>query len=53
MRMLLTWLAGHKCDERGQLSSISGLFDELIQAGEDPLDAVRTVVSLLAGEQRV
>ncbi|KXX73645.1 hypothetical protein MMYC01_209650 [Madurella mycetomatis] len=43
----------HKCDERGQLSNISGLFDELIQAGEDPLDAVRTVVSLLAGEQKV
>jgi hypothetical protein len=29
-----------------------GLFDELIKGGETPLDAVRTVASLLAGEQR-
>ncbi|KAK0615626.1 hypothetical protein B0T17DRAFT_497044 [Bombardia bombarda] len=42
----------HKCDERGQLSGIPKLFDDLIQGGEDPLAAVRTVVSLLAGEQR-
>ncbi|KAL2149253.1 hypothetical protein VTH82DRAFT_8601 [Thermothelomyces myriococcoides] len=42
----------HKHDERGQLSGLPKLFDELIQAGEDPLNAVRTVVCLLAGEQR-
>ena len=43
---------GHKFDERGRLSGIPGLFDELIQGGEDPLTAVRTVVCLLAGEQK-
>ncbi|AEO59145.1 hypothetical protein MYCTH_2307164 [Thermothelomyces thermophilus ATCC 42464] len=42
----------HKHDERGQLSGLPKLFDELIQGGEDPLNAVRTVVCLLAGEQR-
>ncbi|KAK4234737.1 hypothetical protein C8A03DRAFT_18418 [Achaetomium macrosporum] len=42
----------HKYDERGQLSGLPKLFDELIQGGEDPLTAVRTVVCLLAGEQR-
>ncbi|KAK0707656.1 hypothetical protein B0H67DRAFT_602941 [Lasiosphaeris hirsuta] len=42
----------HKCDERGRLSGIPKLFDELIQGGAEPLTAVRTVVSLLAGEQR-
>ncbi|KAK0704092.1 hypothetical protein B0T21DRAFT_106683 [Apiosordaria backusii] len=42
----------HKHDERGQLSGIPRLFDELIRGGEEPLSAVRTVVSLLAGEQR-
>ncbi|KAK4199248.1 hypothetical protein QBC40DRAFT_228147 [Triangularia verruculosa] len=42
----------HKHDERGQLSTIPQLFDELIQGGEEPLVAVRTVVALLAGEQR-
>ncbi|KAL2261817.1 hypothetical protein VTK26DRAFT_3260 [Humicola hyalothermophila] len=42
----------HKSDERGRLSGIPGLFDDLIQGGEDPLTAVRTVVCLLAGEQR-
>lgn len=42
----------HKCDERGRLSGIPKLFDELIQGGAEPLTAVRTVVSLLAGERR-
>lgn len=45
-------IAGHKCDERGRLSGIPSLFDELIKGGETPLSAVRTVASLLAGEQR-
>ncbi|KAK3342679.1 hypothetical protein B0H65DRAFT_226392 [Neurospora tetraspora] len=40
----------HKCDERGQLAKIPALFDELIQGGEEPLSAVRTVAALLAGE---
>ncbi|KAK0616750.1 hypothetical protein B0T14DRAFT_568329 [Immersiella caudata] len=42
----------HKCDERGRLSGIPSLFDELIKGGETPLSAVRTVASLLAGEHR-
>ncbi|KAK3936589.1 hypothetical protein QBC46DRAFT_296015 [Diplogelasinospora grovesii] len=44
----------HKHDERGRLSGIPGLFQELLTQGgeEQPLTAVRTVVALLAGEQR-
>ncbi|KAL2126177.1 hypothetical protein VTI74DRAFT_1549 [Chaetomium olivicolor] len=42
----------HKHDERGQLSGLPKLFDELVQGGEDPLDAVRTIVCLMAGEQK-
>ncbi|KAG7286463.1 hypothetical protein NEMBOFW57_008774 [Staphylotrichum longicolle] len=42
----------HKHDERGQLSGLPKLFDELVQRGEDPLAAVRTVVCLLAGEEK-
>jgi hypothetical protein len=45
-------MAGYNHDERGQLSGLPKLFDELIQGGEEPIDAVRTVVCLLAGEQR-
>ncbi|KAK3401827.1 hypothetical protein B0T20DRAFT_369569 [Sordaria brevicollis] len=40
----------HKCDERGQLAKIPNLFDDLIHGGEEPLNAVRTVAALLAGE---
>ncbi|EGO54310.1 hypothetical protein NEUTE1DRAFT_68844 [Neurospora tetrasperma FGSC 2508] len=40
----------HKCDERGQLAKIPALFDDLVQGGEEPLSAVRTVAALLAGE---
>jgi len=43
---------GHKCDEKGRLSDIPRLFDDLIRAGEEPLAAVRTVACLLAGGQR-
>lgn len=50
--LLMGMTTGHKSDERGRLSGIPGLFDELIQGGEDPLTAVRTVVCLLAGEQK-
>ncbi|KAK3903971.1 hypothetical protein C8A05DRAFT_32267 [Staphylotrichum tortipilum] len=42
----------HKHDERGRLAGLPKLFDELIQGGEEPLAAVRTVVCLLAGEGR-
>ncbi|KAH7630100.1 hypothetical protein B0T09DRAFT_142359 [Sordaria sp. MPI-SDFR-AT-0083] len=40
----------HKYDEREQLAKIPALFDELIHGGEEPLNAVRTVAALLAGE---
>ncbi|KAM7201533.1 hypothetical protein V8F20_004761 [Naviculisporaceae sp. PSN 640] len=40
----------HQFDERGQLVGISKLFDDLLQGGENPLEAVRTVVSLLTGD---
>ncbi|KAK5662328.1 hypothetical protein OQA88_8234 [Cercophora sp. LCS_1] len=42
----------YKHDERGRLSGISGLFDDLIRGGEDPLTAVRTVACLLAGKEK-
>ncbi|CAN8097941.1 unnamed protein product [Discula destructiva] len=37
-------------DERKSISGIPKLFDKLLQGGEDPLMAVKTVVALLAGE---
>lgn len=49
---LLLIAPGHKCDERGRLSNIPRLFDDLIGAGEEPVAAVRTVACLLAGGQR-
>ncbi|KAK4126943.1 hypothetical protein N657DRAFT_630869 [Parathielavia appendiculata] len=42
----------HKHDERGKLSGLPKLFDELIEGSEEPLTAVRTIVCLLAGEAR-
>ncbi|KAK3381899.1 hypothetical protein B0H63DRAFT_215681 [Podospora didyma] len=42
----------HKYDEKNQLSGLPALFDKLIEAGEKPLTAVRTVVSLLAGDHQ-
>ncbi|KAH6617738.1 hypothetical protein B0J18DRAFT_435452 [Chaetomium sp. MPI-SDFR-AT-0129] len=41
----------HKHDERGRLAGLPKLFDELVQGGEEPLAAVRTVVCLLVGEK--
>lgn len=37
-------------DERKSIVGIPRVFDKLVQGGEDPLMAVRTVVALLAGE---
>ncbi|KAJ4423171.1 hypothetical protein N0V82_002165 [Gnomoniopsis sp. IMI 355080] len=37
-------------DERKSIVSIPKIFDKLVQGGEDPLMAVKTVVALLAGE---
>jgi hypothetical protein len=48
----LTNITGHQHDQRGRLAGLPKLFDELIRAGEEPLDAVRTMVCLLAGEER-
>ncbi|KAK1754215.1 hypothetical protein QBC47DRAFT_346873 [Echria macrotheca] len=41
-----------KYDGRGRLSGIPQLFQDLMDGGETPLNAVRTVACLLAGEQR-
>jgi hypothetical protein len=43
--------AGHREDDRGRLSGIPTLFDELMEETDDPVLAVRTIVALLAGEQ--
>lgn len=37
-------------DERKSIVGIPTLFDKLLQGGEDPLTAIKTVVALLAGE---
>ncbi|KAK2599501.1 hypothetical protein N8I77_011252 [Diaporthe amygdali] len=37
-------------DNRKSIAGIPMLFDRLVQGGEDPLTAVKTVVALLAGE---
>ncbi|KAI1408691.1 hypothetical protein F5Y13DRAFT_204680 [Hypoxylon sp. FL1857] len=40
----------HGHDTRGSLTSISGMFDKLIQENRDPMEALRTVIALLVGE---
>lgn len=44
------FLAGQAKDERRSIVAIPKMFDKLVQGGEDPLMAVKTVVALLAGE---
>lgn len=41
---------GQASDDRKSITGIPTLFDRLVQGGEDPLTAVKTVVALLAGE---
>lgn len=43
-------LTGQATDERKSIVGIPKIFDKLVQSGEDPLIAVKTVVALLAGE---
>lgn len=43
-------LEGQATDERKNIVGIPKIFDKLVQGGEDPLVAVKTVVALLAGE---
>lgn len=43
---------GQALDERKSFVGIPKLFDTLLQGGEEPLIAVKTVVALLAGEPR-
>lgn len=43
-------MAGQAVDTRKSILGIPKLFDRLLQGGEDPLMAVKTVVALLAGE---
>lgn len=40
----------HGHDTRGSLTSIPSIFDKLIQENRDPMEALRTVVTLLVGE---
>ncbi|POS74812.1 hypothetical protein DHEL01_v206794 [Diaporthe helianthi] len=40
----------HASDERKSITKIPTVFDSLVQGGEDPLTATKTVVALLAGE---
>ena len=41
---------GRASDDRKSITKIPSLFDKLVQGGEDPLTATKTVVALLAGE---
>lgn len=41
---------GQASDDRNCITGIPTLFDKLVQGGEDPLTATKTVVALLAGE---
>lgn len=41
---------GQASDDRKSITGIPTLFDRLVQGGEDPLTAVKTVAALLAGE---
>lgn len=50
--MLTSTNEGQAIDERKSLVGIPKLFDKLLQGGETPLMAVRTVVALLAGEAK-
>lgn len=43
-------LTGQATDDRKSIIGIPKMFDTLVQGGEDPLVAVKTVVALLAGE---
>lgn len=46
----MNFLTGQASDDRKSIVGIPTLFDRLVQGGEDPLTAVKTVVALLAGE---
>ena len=37
-------------DERGSLGKIANLFEQLVEGGEKPEAAVRTIVALVVGE---
>ncbi|KAJ4309018.1 hypothetical protein N0V84_011752 [Fusarium piperis] len=41
----------HQMDERGALGKIPEIFGELVNGGEKPETAIRTIVALVAGEQ--
>lgn len=47
---LTSVVLGQAVDERKSIVGIPTLFDRIVQDGEDPLTAVKTVVALLAGE---
>ncbi|KAH8885428.1 hypothetical protein GQ53DRAFT_810131 [Thozetella sp. PMI_491] len=41
----------HVIDKRGRLAEIPAIFEKLLAGGEEPLNAVRLVAALLAGEK--
>ncbi|KAI0155091.1 hypothetical protein GGR57DRAFT_86581 [Xylariaceae sp. FL1272] len=40
----------HEGDEKGSLTGIPGMFDKLLRESGDPMEALRTVVALVVGE---
>ena len=46
-------ITGQAADDRKSIVGLPKLFDKLVQGGEDPLTAVKTLVALLAGEPAV
>ena len=44
-------MPGHNADEDDSLGGLSELFDKLVRGDEDTAAAVRTIVTLLAGDE--
>jgi hypothetical protein len=42
---------GRKADQRGVLGKLPKLFEDLVEGGQDPSLAVKTIVALVVGEQ--
>ncbi|KAF7560837.1 hypothetical protein G7046_g3328 [Stylonectria norvegica] len=40
----------HQLDERGSLAKLPQLFEDLVDGGEEPANAVRTLIALIAGD---
>ncbi|KAI8958823.1 hypothetical protein F5Y11DRAFT_335008 [Daldinia sp. FL1419] len=42
----------HSQDLKNSLTSIPGIFDKLVQENKDPMEALKTVIALLVGEEQ-